>query len=83
MEKGRQSVLTRVPDGVSMVTSDSYQKIEAPSVSLHSTLPAPKTHSSPTSAHNFISALYSKVISVARVSNLSVMNIVSGREERP
>lgn len=45
-----------VQDGVSMVTSAGYQKIEAPSVCLRSALPLPiqKRHLSPPSAHNFI-----------------------------
>ena len=41
VQGGRQSLHALVQDGVSMVTSAGYQKIEAPTVCLHSTLPQP------------------------------------------
>lgn len=54
--EGAQQSLALVQNGVSMVTSAGYQKIEAPSVCLHSALPLPiqKHHLSSLSAHNFI-----------------------------
>lgn len=59
-ERARQSLHALVQVRVSMVTSAGYQKIEAPSVCLHSALPLPirKHHLSHDTAHNFIPALY-------------------------